>query len=348
LQKMKYPLVTIIISNFNGTKLNILNESLEHFVKLDYPSYELILVDNASSDNSVNIAKKIFGKNPKFKVIQNPVNMYSAGVNLGFLKAKGEYVALFNNDVVTEKRYIQKLVAAFKRHPKLAYAQGKFMWYQDHSVIDSAGETMDIYGNPTTIGYQTKDTGKYDKEEEMLSASGAACLIKTKALRDVGIYDKFYGIGYEDMDHGLRFRHKGYQIMRVPDAICYHKRGTTDLSPMVRVRVRWHFNKNRLATMIRNYPAGLLLKALPGTILIYLGNMVWELVALRNFPLAMTRLQAIGWVITNLPYLLNERRKIRKTATSKSDKRIMQLITKSDLLGKMSAVILDKFKRSTH
>ncbi len=131
--------------------------------------------------------------------------------------------------------------------------------------------------------------------------------------------------------------------MRVPYAICYHKRGTTDLSPEVRVKVRWHFNKNRLATMIRNYPLWLLLTALPGTILIYLGNMIWEMVALRNFPLAMTRLQAIGWVITNLSYLLTEREKIRKTATIKSDKRIFQLFAKADIWGKLKAVVMDKF-----
>lgn len=339
---MKYPLVSIIISNFNGTKLSILEESLKHFTKLDYPDYELLLVDNASTDNSVKVAQRIFGKNPKFKIIQNPINMYSEGVNLGFRAAKGEYIALFNNDVVTEKKYIQRLVAAFKRHSKLAIVQGKFMWYFDRSIIDSAGEAMDIYGNPVTIGYRTKDVGEFDKEEEILSASGAACLIKTEALRKVGFYDKNYGIGYEDMDHSLRFRDRGYQIMRVPDAICYHKRGTTDLSPMVRVKVRWHFNKNRLATMIRNYPLSLLVKALPVTFVIYLGNMLWETAVLKNVPLALTRVKAISWTIVNIPYLLTERRKIRKYASEGSDKKTLKLFSKSDLLGKTRAVVLDR------
>lgn len=340
---MHYPLISIIVSNYNGAKLNILQECLQHFKNLDYPNFELFLIDNASTDNSIKIAKKIIGQDKRFRIIKNSINMYSEGVNLGFKESKGKFIALFNNDVVTKKRYLQKLVQAFDKHPKLAIAQGKFMWYFDHLVIDSAGETMDIYGNPVTLGYRTRDDGSFDKEEEILSASGAACLIKKSALDEIGIYDPKYGIGYEDMDHSLRFRHKGYIMMRVPSAICYHKRGITDLSPMVRVKVRWHFNKNRLATIIRNYPLPLLIRALPVTFFVYFGNMLWEILVLRNIPLALTRPKAIWWVISNLGYLLKQRAKIRSSVTSKSDSKILKLFSKPDFTGKMQAVIMDKF-----
>lgn len=341
----KYPLISIIISNYNGAKLNTLQECLKSFEKIDYPNCEILLVDNASTDDSIEVAQKISGKNPRFKIIKNPVNMYSQGVNLGFKEANGKYIALFNNDIELGKKYIQRLLAAFKKYPKLAYAQGKFLWYFNHSIIDSAGETMDIYGNPVTLGYKTKDKGLFDKEEEILSASGAACLIKKSALDKVGVYDPEYGIGYEDMDHSLRFRHHGFIMMRIPKAICYHKRGVTDLSPIVRVKVRWHFNKNRLATMIRNYPLPLLIKALPITLLIYLSNMLWEMLILRNIPLALTRPEAMWWILQNFSYLLVCRREVRSTASSKTDKKILKLFARSDLSGKIKAVIIDKFEK---
>lgn len=338
-----FPKISIIISNYNGAKLNILQECLRSFKDIDYPNYELILVDNASTDNSINIATKICGKNPKFKIIKNSVNMYSQGLNLGLRAAKGEYVAYFNNDISIEKRYFHRLVEAFNKYPKLALSQGKLLWYFDHSIIDSAGETMDVFGNPVTIGHKTKDRHQFDKEEEILSASGSACIFKRSVLEDVGAYASEFGIGYEDMDLALRLRRSGFVVMRIPSAICYHKRGATDLSAMVRIKVRWHFNKNRLSTIIRNYPSSLLIQTIPVTIFIYLGSFVWEALTNRSIQLAMTRLQAIFWVIKNLPELIRERRQIRKYANKQSDQKLLELFANTDIGGKIIAVILDRF-----
>lgn len=341
----KLPLISIIISNYNGAKLNILQECLMSFKRVDYPNYELILVDNASTDNSLKIAKKILGSDPKFRIIKNKINMYSQGLNLGASEAKGEYIAYFNNDVEIKKGYFRHLISAFEKNPKLALVQGKLLWSYDSSIIDSAGETMDIFGNPVTIGYQQKDRGQFDQEKEILSASGSACIVKKTLFLKVGKYDPDYGIGYEDMDLSLRLRQKGFSVMRIPKAVCYHKRGATDLSPMVRIKVRWHFNKNRLATMIRNYPLPLLIKVLPVTFLIYLSSMIWEILVLRNAPLALTRIQAIWWVLNNLGYLISQRKIIRSQASPQIDKKTIRLFAPSNLLGKIKAVILDKFEK---
>lgn len=336
----RFSLISIIISNYNGVKLDILQECLKSFKKVNYPNYEIILVDNASTDDSIKMAQKILGKDPRFKIIQNPVNMYSEGLNLGLNAANGEFIAYFNNDVVLEKNYFNELVKAFRRYPALALAQGKLLWYFDHKVIDSAGETMDIYGNPVTIGYKTADTHKFDNEEEILSASGSACIFRKSVLKEIGGYPPGFGIGYEDMDVALRLRRRGFTVMRIPSAICYHKRGATDLSSLVRIKVRWHFNKNRLSTMIRNYPLSLLISTLPVTILIYLGSFVWEVLTSKNIFLALTRLQAVFWIIVNLPALIKERSSIYKS--KRRDEEILKLFVRADIRGKIKAVISDK------
>ncbi len=339
----KYPLISIVISNYNGARLDTLKACLVSFKKIDYPNYELILVDNASTDNSLVVAKKVLGKDPKFKIIQNRVNMYSQGLNLGLKESRGEYVAYFNNDLEVAKKYFQKLVESFNRYPKLALAQGKLLWYFDHKIIDSAGESMDPYGNPVTIGYQTKDRGQFDNDEEILSASGSACMLKKSALKNVGIYDDSYGIGYEDMDLGLRLRHRGFLVMRVPEAIVYHKRGTTDLSPMVRVKVKWHFNKNRLATMIKNYPLSDLLQTIPITLVIYIFNMLWEMGVQKRFRVGLMRPWAVIWIFMQLPRLLQERQAIRNMATDKTDQTIIKLLAPSSIFIKVKNVITDYF-----
>lgn len=344
--KTEYPLISIIISNYNGIKLSILQDCLESFKKIDYKNYELILIDNASTDNSIEIATEIFGKNPKFKIIKNQINMYSQGLNLGLSAARGEYVAYFNNDIAIEKGYFYRLIEAFDKYPKLALVQGKLLWYFDHSIIDSAGETMDIFGNPVTIGYKTLDQQQFDTDEEILSASGSAGIIKRSVLKEVGMYAPEYGIGYEDMDLGLRFRQKGFKVMRIHSAICYHKRGATDLSSMVRIKARWNFNKNRFSTMIRNYPLFLLIRSIPITVLIYLGSFVWEVLTGRNIKLALTRLQAIYYVLTHLPQLLIDRTNIRRDVTRKRDNEILKLFAKADIGAKIKAVILDRIQYS--
>lgn len=336
----KNPLISIVISNYNGGKIDILKDCLTSFKKIDYPNYEIILVDNNSTDDSLKIAQRILGNNPKFKIIQNPVNMYSQGLNLGLRAARGEYVAYFNNDIALEKGYFHELVRSFDRYPKMALAQGKLLWYFDHSVIDSAGESMDIFGNPVTIGYRTTDNGQFDHEEEILSASGSACVLKKSFLKGVGEYGEGYGIGYEDMDLALRLRHKGFQVVRIPSAVCYHKRGSTDLASIVRIKVKWHFNKNRLSTMVKNYPLSLLLLSLPVSGLIYIGVMLQEWMG-GKFQLGLTRLTSIGWVVLNLPVLIKERDWIRRSTNPKRDASIFNLFAPVNLLGKIRLVLFD-------
>ena len=343
--KTKYPLVSIVISNYNGVMLGILQDCLKSFIRnMDYPNYELILVDNASTDNSIQVVQRIFGKNPRCKIVQNSINVYSQGLNLGLDAAKGEYVAYFGNDTALEKGHFHKLVKAFDRFPRLALAQGKVLRYYDHSIIDSVGESIDIYGNPVTEGYHAKDKGQYDQEAEILSATGTACILKKSALKKVGKFDPSYGIGYEDIDLALRIRRQGFQVMRIPSAICYHKKGKTDLSPLIRVKVKWNFNKNRISTMIKNYPAALLIKTLPITVIIYLGIMVWDLIVNRDFKLAITRPLSLLWILFHLPYLIKFRSEIRSKGSKIDEERMLSFFAKGDIFGKIIAVILDKLR----
>mgnify|MGYP001612343345 CR=1 FL=1 len=351
IMKTKYPMISIVISNYNGVKLGILKDCLKSFInKMDYPNYELILVDNDSKDNSIKVSQRIFGKNPRCKIVQNPVNAYSQGLNLGLAAAKGEYVAYFGNDTALEKNHFTNLIKAFARYPKLALAQGKVLMYYDHSIIDSVGESIDIFGNPVTTGYKAKDEGQYESDEEILSATGTACILKKSALKKVGNFDPSYGIGYEDIDLALRIRLQGFQVMRIPSAICYHKKGGTDLSPMVRVRVKWTFNKNRISTMIKNYPLPLLFRTLPVTVFIYLGIMIWDLVINRDFKLAMTRPLALIWLVFHTPSLLKARADIRSQASNATDEKMLKFFAPADIFGKIKAVFMDKFinKNSSH
>lgn len=328
---MKWPKVSIIISNYNGLQLNLVIDSLASVLNCDYPNYEVFLIDNASTDNSASVIKRKFGKDKKLKIIRNSVNMYSQGLNLGIENSDGEYIVFFNNDIEFKSGYLQKIVNLFRKEPKAALIQGKLLYFYDHKIIDSVGETMDVYGNPITIGAGERDLGQYDQQIKILSASGSASVIRRSAVNIVGDFDSDYGIGYEDMDLALRLRLKGFKVLYLSSAVIYHKRGKTDLSTMVRVKVRWHFNKNRLATMIKNYPILLLIKTLPITIILYIVAGLWEIFIKGKFNLGLTRFTAIIWIFRNLPSLLRKRFTIRGDIKQYGEEGMLNLLSNTPL-----------------
>lgn len=329
---IRWPTVSVVISNYNGLKLNTLSESLQAALQNDYPGLEVILVDNASTDNSVSSVSKKFGKNPKLKIIQNPVNMYSQGLNLGVTDAKGEYVAFFNNDVVVENGFFQKIVRYLEKNPKIALIQGKLLSYFDHSIIDSAGETIDRFGSPITIGAHLHDDGKFNKVTEVLSVSGSCSMLRKSVTESIGLFDESYGIGYEDLDLALRAWLRGYKVVYFPLVEAFHKRGVTDLSEEIRVKVRWHFNKNRLMTIFKNYPWSFILGNLPGIFFIYASTGIWEIIMKRKFALGLTRFTSIIWVFMHLPSILKKRDEIQKNTKKNGKIMIKNLQYKSALL----------------
>lgn len=315
----KWPKVSVIVSNYNGLKLNLLIESLSSILKNDYPDLEVILVDNCSEDESVKVAKRKFGK---LKIVQNPINMYSRGLNLGIKNSTGDYVAFFNNDVVVENGYFQKFIKFLQKRPEIALTQGKLLSYYNRNIIDSAGETMDPYGNPINIGAGTGADG-FNDEREVLSVSGSCSILRKAAIGQIGLFDEDYGIGYEDLDLALRAWMKGYKVIYYPKAYAFHKRGATDLSSMVRIKVRWHFNKNRISTLIKNYPVDFILRNLPITLFIYFAAGMWEIIIKKRLSLGVTRFTSIAWVAANLPGILKKRIEVQRH-TKKSGKKMIQ------------------------
>src|SRR3989339_300474 len=130
------PFVSIVVSNYNGWKLNVLAPCLESLFKLDYPSYEIILVDNCSTDGSVEEVEKLFGSNSKLRIIRHRENRYSKGLNEGAKASKGKYVVYFNNDIIADPTYLKEAIDVFEERDDVAIIQGKLLSYFDHSKIE--------------------------------------------------------------------------------------------------------------------------------------------------------------------------------------------------------------------
>lgn len=338
----KWSKVSVVMSNYNGLKLNLLMESLSSILTNDYSNLEVILVDNASTDDSVRVVKRRFAKFSNLKIVQNPVNMYSQGLNLGIEEASGKYIAFFNNDVVVENGYFQKFVRFLDKNLKIALSQGKLLSYFDHTIIDSTGETMDAFGTPITIGAGMPAEGNFDQVREVLSVSGSCSILRKSKVSNIGLFDEDYGIGFEDLDLALRIWLKGYKVVYFPNVFAYHKRGATDLSPMVRNKVRWHFNKNRIATILKNYPLGFIIKNLPITIFIYFAAGVWEILIKRQLKLGLTRFSCLYWILLNLKNIIKKRNEVQLKANEFGKHKIQRLLYTKSILNSFNSFIKAK------
>jgi hypothetical protein len=320
------PAVSVIVSNHNGLKYGLLEPCLTSVFNMEYPNFEVLVVDNASNDGSVEYIKRMFGFDRRLRIIKNSVNSYSLGLNLAVQAALGEYLLFLNNDIKIDRNYIEEMLKVLEKNPDVGLAQGKLLAYANPHIIDSVGETMDILGTPVTVGAGEVDNGQYNKVLEILSASGSASITRRNVIEEVGGFDPQYGIGYEDMDFGLRVRLRGYRVLFVPNAIVYHKRAATDLKEEIRLNVKFHFNKNRVATLIKNYEIKNLIRVIPVVFFYYCVAFFYESLIERDVPKAMKRFTSLGWNLKKAKYLLRQRKIVQRKLRRVRDKEIFEFM----------------------
>lgn len=311
----KKTIISAIVTNHNGWELGLLKDFFNSFLNSDFKNFELFFVDMVSTDGSVENVRNHFGSDKRLQIIKNPVNNMSAGIDMALKKAKGKYIFFLNNDIYFEKGAIKKMVDFMDTHSEAGQIQGKVVSYFDHTKIDSVGESMDIYGNPKTLGVGEIDNGQYDKVTEVLSVTGASALFRASLIEKVGILDPDYGIGYEDMDLSIRLRLMGYKMYCFPEAVVYHRRGssTSRASEKLKAEIKFWFNKNRIGTIIKNYSLLNILRSLPMVIIIYVFSGLFEIFYKRLWRFGLARFRAIFWTIIHFPKLLRKRNKIQRT-----------------------------------
>lgn len=250
---MIYPLVSVIILNWNGG--TYVEESISSILNQDYPEYELIVVDNGSTDSSLqNIKDRFKGR---LCLIENNSNVgFAAGNNIGIKRARGEYIALLNNDAVADSLWLKELVSIANVDPAVGMCAAKVLNYFERDIIDTVGHLAYRDGLNRGRGRLEKDKGQYDKIEEVFFPSGSAALYKKSMLDEIGLFDEdFFAYG-EDADIGIRGRLGGWKCVYVPSAIAYHRYSASSsaYSPLKAFFVE----RNRMWVALKNFPLPIL------------------------------------------------------------------------------------------
>jgi GT2 family glycosyltransferase len=261
--------VSVVVVNWNGR--NHLEACLGSLLAQEPASVEIIMVDNGSTDGSVDFVRQRFGD--RVRIIAHDTNLgYSRGLNDGIRAARGRYLMALNNDTEMAPGCLAALVDVADRHPNVGSLATKILSYSDRSVIDNVGHLLYPDGLSRGRGRLEIDRGQYDVEEEVLLPSGCAALLRRAMLADVGLFDDDLFAYCDDTDLGLRARLAGWRCRFVPRAVVYHKysAATAAYSPLKAFLVE----RNRVWVAVKCLPASLLIVS-PIFTLVRLGAQAW-------------------------------------------------------------------------
>ena len=215
---------SVIIPNLNGK--GWLGDSIESILAQTEQDFELIVVDNGSTDESLEMARRYRGR-PGYTLIENAENTgFSHAVNQGIRIAQGEYVALFNNDAFAEPDWLAQLIAAAEADPGIFAVQSLMIRHFERELADDAGDYVNILGFAAKTG-DGRRASRYTRQKRIFSACGGAALYRKCILDEIGLFDENFFAYFEDVDLSWRADNAGYKCVLCPAARCYHICGAT-------------------------------------------------------------------------------------------------------------------------
>lgn len=229
------PFFSIVIVSLNGG--GVIGRALDSLRDLDYEDYEVIVVDNGSTDN---LAEVVLEDYPEARLIRSPVNLgFAGGNNLGLRQAQGDILVLLNDDTEVRPEWLKAWALAADENPKWGILGCKLL-YPGGRTIQHAGGVVAPNGNTTHLGYEEEDRGQFDETASCDYVTGAAMAIRREAFQRIGPLDeKYFPIYFEETDYCFQARRAGFDVLYVPGAVVIHHESRTQGRGSFRFMVRY-------------------------------------------------------------------------------------------------------------
>lgn len=315
------PQVSIIVPTHNGAHL--MPECLEALWAQTFRDFEIVVVDDASTDNTYDL---LLGYPEVKKLVRLPGvggkgrgNGFVAAVNAGYAETTGGIVVLLNNDAVPDTNWLAELVSALDRNPWAGMAASRLMLYSKPNHFHSTGDYYGLDGVPNSRGVWQRDTGQYDREEEVFGPCAAAAAYRRDVLQDVAacggtdppfrLLDPQLFMYCEDVDLNLRARLRGHRTVYVPNARVLHRLSATGGGRLS----SYYVGRNFIYLLAKDIPGKIIrrnLGRIAGAQLRFIGE------ALRNIrqPAARARLRGILAGLITWPRVLPARKRVLLTS----------------------------------
>lgn len=255
------PTISVIIVNYNGK--DVILDCLQSLEKQTWKDFDIIIVDNGSSDDSVEAIRNFSLQSTlsgHIKLIPLGRNSGFTGGNIvGFEHSQAKYIALLNNDAEADKGWLGSLVSAIEKHPDVGICASKIISFGTN-VIDSAGDGYSTLLKGFKRGEGEESEG-FTMEEYVFGACAGAVLYRRNVLEEIGFFDDDFFLIHEDTDLNFRAQRAGWRVLYVPSAVVYHKVRST-IGMMSDVAVYYTLRNNEFVR-IKNMPLSLILRSLP-------------------------------------------------------------------------------------
>lgn len=322
------PLVSVVIVNYNGLKF--LQGCLASLLNTRYENFEIVFVDNGSSDGSVRVAKEMLRNHSGHAIIENKANLsFAVGSNIGAKHSHGDYIVFLNNDTEVEPKWLDALIDTMEKDSTVGICQSKLLLLTSRKNFDSAGDVIDRYGVTLRRGGDLRepDVGQYEKVEQVFSARGAAMIIRREVAHRVGMFDPLFSLAYTDLDLCWRARLNGYKVLYVPKSVVYHfGEASTPTATSV-----FYSTRNRIGLLIKNYNLSNLILNSPGALFIVFGTILIEL--LKRRPLSsLSRIRGMFSLLANFKYFWKNRLHVQRNIRLVPDSAITHEMSRQTLV----------------
>ncbi|HXM43016.1 MAG TPA: glycosyltransferase family 2 protein [Bryobacteraceae bacterium] len=245
------PEITVAVVNWN--RREYLRACLASLAAQRGVTFEVIVVDNGSSDGSAEMVRSEFG----VRVIANAANLgFCAANNQAFGAARGQFIALLNNDAEAEPDFLANLRQAFDAAPDIGMAAAKVLVWEDPRRIDKVGHLIYPDGQNRGRGTGEIDAGQFNQVEECLWPDGCAGMYRKAMLDAIGGFDEDFFMFGDDAELGLRARIAGWRCLYMPGAVVRHRRGASlDAGSAKRIFL---IERNRMLLAAKLFPWNLL------------------------------------------------------------------------------------------
>lgn len=224
---------TIIIPNYNGK--HFMEPCLRSLKEQTYMDFKILVVDNASTDDSLKYLKEY---EPEIEVIALDKNYgFSKAVNVGIQHAHTPYIILLNNDTTVDSHFVEEMVKSIERSPRIFSVSSKMIQMYHPELIDSAGDLYTLMGWGVCRG-TGRPVSNYTQPDEIFTACAGAAIYRRSAFNKIGYFDENHFAYLEDIDIGYRAKIYGYKNMYCPTAFVYHVGSGTSGSKYNSFKVR--------------------------------------------------------------------------------------------------------------
>ncbi|PJF40756.1 MAG: glycosyltransferase family 2 protein [Chloroflexi bacterium] len=295
---------SVVIPNWNGAKF--LSDCLDSLARQSYSPLEVIVVDNASVDESVRLVKENY---PHVILIELAENMgFTGACNVGIRAANGDFIALLNNDTEVDNEWVAALVDAFNRYPQAGIIASKMLLFDRRDTIHTTGDFFTVDGRAGNRGVWQRDEGQYQDEEFVFSACGGAAAYRKTMLDEIGLLDDAFFFSAEDIDLAWRAQLAGWRCLYTPAAIVYHHLSATGGG----VTASYYDGRNLIFVLVKNFPSDLWRKY--GLLVLKAQlRLAWEALQAWRGREARARLRGMLAGLWRVPFLWRKRRAVQNT-----------------------------------